>query len=756
MPQMGHAKQKTFTELADKMLSEPSTMNVDSTLDALADNSIDQSDFSEILSDLDRSALVTGQASEEADVDSDYVVRLAENRLGMVASLFTALRYRDPATAAHSLRVAVSCSRWAAALQMPDKLRTQLEAAALLHDVGKISVADAVLRKPGRLTAEEKDEMHQCVEAAERILTSAGIPSNIVEGVTKFTSWQDGTHHSESSGEEKSPVIARMIAIVDAFDSMTTPQVYRPARSFDQAIAELFEGAGTQFDAELVSSFITTLKGDKGSLDNDVAARWVTSLDLGGKWEQSLKPSISQTKITNGESPSGSPFADALVNNISDGVAYITPQGQITAWNHGAEQLTGIGAEAICGKTFRPDIFRISTAKGSLVSEQDCPVQKAITCSQQVFERYEIRGRNDKYIGINLHAIPVMTANGTLQGVTLFLRDISSVATLEQQCQNLQTATTKDPMTQVANRAEFDRMLEAYIDTHLETGLSCSLVMADIDHFKRVNDDFGHQAGDQIIMAFAQLLKTQCRSGDLVARYGGEEFVILCADCNNATASARAEQLRKQFADISHPELGGKNVTASFGVTELQEGDTPETFLRRTDRGLYIAKDQGRNQVVQLGPGMCEEKTTEANWFSFKDWITGSSNNQSIIERKLVSNVPVELVVEKLKGFIADRNANIRTAKMNHLQVEVIDTPKSSNGRAVTFIVDLKLEQEKVEKTNNLGLAAGKYVQTNIDVSIRPKRDRDRRKGPIAERARLLFSNLRSYLIAKEVNELAE
>lgn len=730
-------------------------MNADPTLDVFADNSVNNPDIGEMLNQLDRAAIVTGQASDEADTESDYVVQLAENRLGMVASLFTALRYRDPATASHSLRVAVCCSRWAAALSMPDKLRTQLEAAALLHDVGKISVTDAVLRKPGRLTQEEKDEMRQCVEAADRILTSAGIPKSIVEGVTRFTSWQDGAHQSESSGEEKSPVIARMIAIVDAYDSMITNQVYRPARSCDQAINELYAGAGTQFDAELVNSFVATLKGDQNSLDSNVAARWVTSLDLGGKWEQSLKPSIS-TSSTLSATSSESPFADTLVHNLSDGVIYITPQGQITAWNHGAEQLTGIGAEAICGKTFRPEILHLATDKGALVSDQECPIQKAITCSQQVIERYEIRGRNQKYIGINLHAMPVMTADGSLQGITLLLRDISSVTTLEQQCQNLQTATTKDPMTQVANRAEFDRMLEAYIDTHLETGLSCSLVMADIDHFKRVNDDFGHQAGDQIILAFAKLLKTQCRSGDLVARYGGEEFVILCADCNNATASARAEQLRKQFADLSHPELGGKNVTASFGVTELQAGDTPETLLRRTDRGLYMAKEQGRNQVVQLGSGMCEESVKETSWFSIKDWLTGSSNNQSIIERKLVSNVPVELVVEKLKGFIADRNANIRTAKMNHLQIELIDTPKSNRLRPVTFIVDLKLEQEKVERANTVGLAAGKYLQTNIDVSIRPKRDRDRRKGPIAERARLLFSNLRSYLIAKEVDELAE
>ena len=75
-------------------------------------------------------------------------------------------------------------------------------------------------------------------------------------------------------------------------------------------------------------------------------------------------------------------------------------------------------------------------------------------------------------------------------------------------------------------------------------GLPCSLIICDIDHFKRINDTFGHQAGDEVLIAFAALLRRHCRSGDLVARYGGEEFVMLCADCDNATATRRAEELR--------------------------------------------------------------------------------------------------------------------------------------------------------------------------------------------------------------------
>ena len=88
-----------------------------------------------------------------------------------------------------------------------------------------------------------------------------------------------------------------------------------------------------------------------------------------------------------------------------------------------------------------------------------------------------------------------------------------------------------------------------------------------------------------------------------MARYGGEEFVVLCADCDNATAARRAEQIRKALSQIAQPKMDGRSVTVSFGVTEIQPGDTPETMLRRADRALLMAKANGRNTVVQLGSG---------------------------------------------------------------------------------------------------------------------------------------------------------
>src|SRR5208282_6050296 len=103
-----------------------------------------------------------------------------------------------------------------------------------------------------------------------------------------------------------------------------------------------------------------------------------------------------------------------------------------------------------------------------------------------------------------------------------------------------------------------------------------SLLMCDLDHFKLVNDTYGHQAGDEVIKSLAALLKGGCLPGDLVARYGGEEFVMLLADCDNTTASRRADQIRLALSQLQQPTMNGQTVTVSFGATEIQPGDTAE------------------------------------------------------------------------------------------------------------------------------------------------------------------------------------
>src|SRR5690606_34569369 len=128
----------------------------------------------------------------------------------------------------------------------------------------------------------------------------------------------------------------------------------------------------------------------------------------------------------------------------------------------------------------------------------------------------------------------------------------------------------------------------------------CSIIFLDVDHFKRINDTYGHTVGDQVLIDVARLMQAEMYSGELVGRYGGEEFVILCPGTALADAVKRAERLRKALPKANVGGLSELNVTASFGVAQVEQGDSTESILRRADKALYTAKGTGRNKTCSL------------------------------------------------------------------------------------------------------------------------------------------------------------
>lgn len=669
-------------------------------------------------------------------------------RLGLATALHTALRCKHAPSAAHALRVAIGCSNWAATLGLSDQDRDHLEVAALLHDIGKIGVPDQVLAKPGRLLPEEIEIIDRHREMAADMLVNCGAPPELIATVVASAAWFDGTHRVVPLSGEQIPQAARMLAIVDAFDAMTTDHVYRPAKSRERALAELFHHAGTQFDPSLVQSFSDAISRDQSILSNQVASRWLADL-AAHNVELPWQP-IAPTAKERTAGPPLELFQTKLLDNMHDGVIFVDCQRRVLSWNTGMERITGIGGTAAVGRVLAPSLLDMSDQENRRIADERCPTQTALACGVQALHRVTVLGRNGNHAEVDLHVVPVRSADGTLHGAAVLLHDATSEVSLEERCQTLYAKATKDPLTQLANRAEFDRVLALFIDVHQETGLPCSLVMADIDFFKRINDTWGHQVGDEAIVAFAGLLKAMSRSGDLVARYGGEEFAVLCADCNNPTAARRADAIRKNLAELAHSNLGNKSFTASFGVTELQMGDTPETMLRRADRALLQAKDQGRNQVVQLGEGAMAEPRKKS-WWPFGAM---SFRGQSLVEATLVTNVPIEIAIQKLRGFIADHAAKIAEIGENEIRLETSDKSAANlrrrHDRPIDFLVEMQFVQEHFERTNSQGLAAGSYVQTKALVTIRPRRDRDRRLSHATERARLMLSSLKSYLMARE------
>lgn len=159
-----------------------------------------------------------------------------------------------------------------------------------------------------------------------------------------------------------------------------------------------------------------------------------------------------------------------------------------------------------------------------------------------------------------------------------------------------------DALTNVGNRRSFDLSLRDAVKHAVAAHAPLAIVVSDLDSFKRINDDFGHQVGDEVLKFFAQLLVGSVREGDTVARFGGEEFALILPQCGGREASGIAERVRIKLSAkgltirTTAQEIG--QVTASFGVAELKPTESVEDFLRRADAGLYQAKKGGRNRVV--------------------------------------------------------------------------------------------------------------------------------------------------------------
>jgi diguanylate cyclase (GGDEF)-like protein len=154
-----------------------------------------------------------------------------------------------------------------------------------------------------------------------------------------------------------------------------------------------------------------------------------------------------------------------------------------------------------------------------------------------------------------------------------------------------------DPLTGLLNRRGFDATAERVIGT--SRGGLFSLIVCDIDHFKSINDTYGHRGGDNVLRSVATILREASRGGDVVARIGGEEFVVLLLETDAAEARVFAERLREDLERARFTAVApGRSVTASFGIAQRREEETVWDVVSRADRALYAAKNAGRNRSL--------------------------------------------------------------------------------------------------------------------------------------------------------------
>ena len=251
-------------------------------------------------------------------------------------------------------------------------------------------------------------------------------------------------------------------------------------------------------------------------------------------------------------------FNRCLYNNLREAVIFLDSRLRVTLWNRTAEQMTGLRSANIIDKEWTPSQINLRDRHGVTIHDRDCPVREALADFEPKFLAASLIGRGGRKLAVEVRAIPVMDHEGQVFGALILLQDQSAQLDLEQQVLSLYAHATRDQLTGVANRTYFERILDARVAEARSKGSRCSLVVADIDFFKTINDTFNHHTGDQALMTFAKLIQQNISVDDVVARFGGEEFMILFPGCDVDQAMQKAEEIRKIIEQTPLAAIDGK------------------------------------------------------------------------------------------------------------------------------------------------------------------------------------------------------
>jgi diguanylate cyclase (GGDEF)-like protein/PAS domain S-box-containing protein len=289
-----------------------------------------------------------------------------------------------------------------------------------------------------------------------------------------------------------------------------------------------------------------------------------------------------------------------LLTALGEGVYGVDADGRCTFINPAAAAMLGFSAVELLGRD-QHALFHYRREDGTAYPEDECPIALTLKDGQPRYAEDWFWHKDGSGFPVML-TTALMEDDGRRKGAVVVFRDISDRRQLESR---LREEATTDHLTGVANRRLFLKQLEMELDRFKRFGESAALLMADLDYFKKINDSYGHAAGDGVLRHFADISRQYLRRVDLIGRLGGEEFGILLPGTDAASALQFADRYRCLVE--SSPAPGGDGnigITVSIGIAEFASSDdTVETILARADAALYGAKAGGRNtvRVVLLG-----------------------------------------------------------------------------------------------------------------------------------------------------------
>lgn len=297
----------------------------------------------------------------------------------------------------------------------------------------------------------------------------------------------------------------------------------------------------------------------------------------------------------------------AIMEACEEGIICLDTQGRILACNPSAERILQLNALEMKHRSCVEGIFEAIDESGRSIPPHEHPSQIVLNTGRPYLNAIQgLRKADGGITWICVNAQPLFAPHSkslqgdALRGVVVSFSDITQSKELEFR---LRTEAYRDVMTGAYNRRYFQEVLHRALKSVERFGYPVAVAMGDLDHFKAINDTFGHASGDRAIQAFSETLHWGMRQNDLSARLGGDEFCVLFQHVNAQSAVTFLERARKQLESQLVPAEDGRpmQLRASFGLADYAPGDTCERLMDKADLALYRAKAQGGNQICVLG-----------------------------------------------------------------------------------------------------------------------------------------------------------
>jgi diguanylate cyclase (GGDEF)-like protein/PAS domain S-box-containing protein len=288
-----------------------------------------------------------------------------------------------------------------------------------------------------------------------------------------------------------------------------------------------------------------------------------------------------------------------FLNHFFDGVYVVDRQKRILLWNDSAEKMAGYSVAETMGRCCADNLLRHVDIRGTSLCEKGCPLSATLADGKPRAADVYLHHKDGHRVPVQVRVNPLYDQSGDICGCVEIFTDNSRYEDMFRQLRETERKLFQDALTGVGNRKFADLRMSELLGAYKEHGQPFGVLFIDIDHFKRVNDTYGHAIGDEVIRMVARTVQNGLRPTDRVCRFGGEEFVCLLPGVDQEGLRLVAERAR-MLVELSwlDTDLGALRVTVSLGGTMIQPGDAGEQIVIRADKNMYRAKQSGRNRVV--------------------------------------------------------------------------------------------------------------------------------------------------------------